>query len=147
MGTKRRARPVSVRTMKWVALFVTAAVLVAGCFESADQPRTLPSPTGDQRSETLPDDRVRYWPRSAPVDEGVNYTMVAYTHCGLDYLLDFDTSSWVVQSGPEPTPLDDPFDAGVIRLISEGEAVFVSAAGDEFALARTEGPREVGYCE
>lgn len=81
------------------------------------------------------------------MEEGVDYTMVAYTHCGLDYLLDFDTSFWVVQSRPEGGQLDDPFDAGVIRLVSEGEAVFVSAAGDEFGLARTEGPREVGYCE
>lgn len=93
------------------------------------------------------DDQVRFWPRSAAVEQDVDYEMTVYTHCGLDYLFDFDTSFWLLASGHAHEGAADPVDEGVIRLVSDDEALYTSSLGYEFDLTRHEGPKDVFMCE
>ena len=134
---------------------VAAIVLLASCGGGAgangqmDEPQMLPEPTTETWSEPAGDEQVRFWPASARVEQGVPYRMTTYTHCGLDYLLDFDGSFWEVASGPEDTgdALGDPEDEGVITLVSADTAVYESGREAEFHLRRLAGPREVHLCE
>jgi hypothetical protein len=124
---------------------------VAGdALRSVAGPQPLPEPTAEPRWEELDDDGVvRHWPRSAQVEPGVPYRMTAYTHCGLDHLLDFDGSYWEVAGGPDDPydALADPEDAGVITLVADDTAVYRSSTGAEFELRRTDGPRDTHWCE
>jgi hypothetical protein len=129
---------------------IVAVALTAACGGGGlgQAPRPLPEPTGEARTEDLPDGQVRAWPRSATVEEGVRYRMTVYTHCGLDYLLDFDGSFWEVASGPAyDDTLGDPDDEGIITLVGVDDAVYESSGGGEFPLRRVEGPREVWLCD
>lgn len=129
--------------MRWTV--VVAALLVAAC--GAPEPQQLPEPVETWRTEELADGQVRFWPRSAPVEQGVTYHMTTYTHCGLDYLFDFDASFWVVESGPGHGYLNDPDDEGQVRLVSENRAVYISSLDGEFNLIRIDGPREIYLCD
>ncbi len=129
-------------------LLVSCGPLTDGVLGPRGAP--LPEPTTEPRTEHLDDGAmVRMWPRSARVEEGVAYRMATYTHCGLDYALDFDGSFWEVVSGPTDrrTSLDDPEDEGTITLVETDRAVYESSTGAQFELRRTDGPREVHVCE
>lgn len=120
-------------------------LLVSACGSPAAQ--QLPEPAEPPRSEELADGRVRFWPRSAPVEQAVTYAITVYTHCGLDYLFDLDTSFWELAAGPDHSHLGDPDDEGLVRLVSPTEAIYTSSLDGEFRLIRTEGPRVVHLCE
>lgn len=103
--------------------------------------------TASPRSEELPNEQVRIWPRSSRVEAGIRYRITVYTHCGLDYLLDFDGSFWdSAQAAPSEAAWDDPDDDGVITLDSENEAIYRSSKGFEFRLTRHPGPKAVYLC-
>jgi hypothetical protein len=141
--------------MRIIAAFAAAVLVLSACADLTDltdlfrEGRTLPEPTAPPRTEQLDDSTWREWSTSAPVEEGVEYRMNVYTHCGLDYLLDFDRSFWDVEAAPHDPfeHLDDPFDEGLIRRVGRDTAVFVSSAGAEFRLARADRRRDVGPCE
>jgi hypothetical protein len=147
------ARGVNDMTRMLVA--VVTAILVAGCgtaigVGAGAEPRPLPEPSTEPRSEQLPNHQVRFWPHSAAVEEEVRYHMSAYTHCGLDYLFDFDGSFWEVAAAPdEPrgSVLNDPADQGVVTLVDPDTALYESSLGAEFRLIRIAGPRDVDVCD
>jgi hypothetical protein len=132
------------------AVLMVLAVLAVSCGDAGgrDAARELPE-RGEVRQEELDDLRVRRWPASGEVEQGVRYRMTAYTHCGLDHLLDFDGSLWEVASGPDDpwAELGDPFDDGVIRLEADDVAVYESSTGAEFRLRRLEGPKDIHLCD
>ncbi len=124
------------------------ALLGTACGESGGpEARPLPSPTASPRHENLPDGRVRIWPISARVQQGVPYRITVLTHCGLDHALDFDGSFWQVVEQPASPELGGLEDEGDITLESEDEATYRSAAGQVFRLVRREGPKAIFPCE
>jgi hypothetical protein len=132
------------------AIVIAAVVAACGGFAGfGDAPRPLPEPTGERRSEDLPDGQVRFWPHSAPVERGVRYRMPVYTHCGLDYLFDFDGSFWEVTERPPDGQhgLDDPQDVGVVMLTDGDTVLYESSQGAEYRLARLDGPRDTYLCD
>lgn len=133
------------RALVWAAVLGLLAALGA-CTSSS--PRSLPD-HAPARTEALPDDRIRVWPRSAPIEVGVVYRMRPVTHCGLDHLFDLDGSFWEVVARPDPAGdhLGDPYDDGTVSLVDEDTAVYESSTGAEYRLTRLEGPREVWPCE
>lgn len=89
----------------------------------------------------------RAWPGSVDVDVGVRYRYTAYTHCGIGHSLDFDGSFWR-PLGADDAELDDPFEQGVITLVSENEAEFESSStGATVLLERLHGPQVISPCE
>lgn len=127
---------------------VMVALVGAACEESGtSEARPLPSPTASPRHKSLPDGRVRIWPTSPSVEEGIPYRITVFTHCGLERSLDFDGSFWDVTEQPTFPELGGFEDEGVITLESRDEATYRSASGQAFRLARHEGPRAVYPCE
>lgn len=129
--------------------FALAALLVFQGCDALTRGEELPpvaSPT--QRSQALPNDRYRVWPRSGEVEEGVEY-IYETGHCGLTYELDFDGSFWKALN-PEPGKESPSFfinyDKGYITLRSHGEARYESSTGQEVTLKRLDGPIELGPC-
>src|SRR5687768_8276194 len=54
----------------------------------------MPEPTAEEyRSVPAGNDKTKYWPRSAPLTEGVQYHYNT-GHCGLEWMTDFDGSFW-----------------------------------------------------
>ncbi len=140
---------VGARRVRVAVLGLAVMALVgAACGESGtSEARPLPSPTASPRHEILPDGRVRIWPTSARVEEGVPYRITVFTHCGLEHSLDFDGSFWDVTEQPALPELGGFEDEGEITLESRDAATYRSASGQVFRLARHEGPRAVYPCE
>jgi hypothetical protein len=119
------------------------AVLLGACLDdlqSSAQP--LPSPTRNDFRTRETDEGFTFWPRSAPVEQGVEYQFNT-GHCGLEYLTDFDGSFW--------RPLDpngereDPLffyneDEGTMTLESENASTYESSDGQRVQLERIPGP-------
>jgi hypothetical protein len=119
---------------------IAAIVLVAA---TSTGPRGLPEPLReDFRSEFVSDEEgYRFWPRSAPVVQGVTYRYDT-GHCGLDFMLDFDGTFW---DPVNPNVGEEPFsfyeqDVGTIELVAAEEARFTSSSGREIRLVRIDGP-------
>ena len=137
--------------MRTTISLLVALLLLAGCgqVDQAAAPRPLPAPASEPRTEELDEDQVRIWPRSAPIEHGVPYSLTAFTHCGLDHTLDVDGSFWEVVDAPDDpwAVLDNPDDDGVITILDDDHAIYTSSGGGRFGLVRTEGPRDVLYCD
>lgn len=86
-------------------------------------------------------DSTKYWPRSAPVEEAVEYRFNT-GHCGLDFMTDFDGSFWIPETVPAEEEPSFYFneDIGTMQLLAENEAVYTSSAGDAVTLSRHPGP-------
>jgi hypothetical protein len=137
-------RPVMLVT---VAVAVFAVACADGTGTTAQQPQPLPE-RGEVRSEPIDEGRVRIWPASGSVQQGVPYQMTVDTHCGLDHALDFDGSLWQIETEPEDpwAVLDNLEDQGIITLESPDIAVYESSGGGQFRLRRLEGPQEILVC-
>lgn len=134
--------------MKRVSLSVCpiAAVLLAACaglggfLGSGGEP--LPEPTGDEFRVKETAKGTLYWPVSAPVEKGVEYSFNS-GHCGLDFLTDFDGSFWDAVNPNEPGEPPEFFyneDEGTMTLVSEDRALYTSSSGEEVTLRRHDGP-------
>ena len=110
-------------------------------FPATDLPS--PSPT---RAPIEVRGGLKMWPGSIDVDVGQRFRYTAYTHCGIDYALDFDGSFWRAR-GSSDEGLDDPFDHGVITLLGEDEASYESSSGATVILERQPGPQVVSGCD
>jgi hypothetical protein len=127
-----------------IAVVAIVAVLVI-----RNEPRSLPAPLReDFRSEFVSDEAgYRFWPRSAPVEEGVTYRYDT-GHCGLDFMIDFDGSFWHAvnpNSGEEPILFYDQ-DVGTIERIDDDRARYRSSSGREVRLERIDGPIVTQLC-
>ncbi len=134
--------------MKQTGLRAVALVmaLASGCgLSGAEQ---LPEDVSAPRSRPLADDRVRVWPSSAQVEEGVEYVYET-GHCGLTYELDFDGSFWepaVEPGNEEPPSFFINQDEGTITLVSENEARYEGSTGETVELRRLHGPIVLPGC-
>jgi len=123
------------------------ALFASGC-DASERGEALPEPVSTPSSQLLKDQRVRMWPRSVQVEQGVEY---AYEtgHCGLTYDLDFDGSFWraVNPNGrKEPPKFFINYDKGYITLVSEESASYESSTGEVVELRRIDGPIVIGGC-
>ena len=113
-----------------------------------DEPQPLPDPTRADFRTAETSNGIRYWPRSAELEEGVLYRFNT-GHCGLDYLTDFDGSFWEPHH-KEGTKIPDFFfneDEGTVRVLSHDRALYHSSEGVAALLSRHEGPLvEEGLC-
>jgi hypothetical protein len=126
---------------------VGIAVVLASCDGSpdlAENARPLPSPTMEPVTKGNENTgRYKAVPTSAEVDEGVPYEFEIYTHCGLGAApVDFDGSFWDLagEAGgiSAPEGWEDPFDSGVITLVSENEAELDNLDGEVVTFTRHE---------
>ena len=121
---------------------MTVALLGAcgGDLLSSAQP--LPSPTGKDFRTRETNKGTTYWPRSAPVEQGVEYEFNT-GHCGLEFLTDFDGNFWrpLDPNGKQEDPL---FfyneDEGTMSLKSQDSATYDSSDGQRVQLERIPGP-------
>ena len=132
----------SKRSWFLTATGVALVALIAALIMST-RPRQLPAPLReDFRSEFVSDgDGYRFWPRSAPVDEGVTYRFET-GHCGLDFMLDFDGTFWNAvnpKAGEEPIYFYNQ-DVGTIELTGHDLATYTSSSGEKIRLERIDGP-------
>jgi hypothetical protein len=136
--------------MRRAILIILSALSLGGSSCSlliGNDARALPSPSTGRRSQELGEGRTRFWPNSVRVEERVPYQITVYTHCGLDFLLDFDHSFWKVVADPTPTPAwDNPEDSGVITLSGDDTAIYRSSQGTKVELRRLAGPKDVSLC-
>ena len=122
-----------------------AVLLAASCGPSSflgPGGEPLPQPTRadfrikETRRGTL------FWPSSAPVRKGVEYSFNT-GHCGLDFLTDFDGSFWDPvnpnQTGEPPNFFYNE-EEGRMRLGSEERAIYTDSSGEEVTLRRHRGP-------
>ncbi|MDQ6884868.1 MAG: hypothetical protein M3077_11650 [Candidatus Dormibacteraeota bacterium] len=132
------------------------AVLLAAALVFEPGPaaiRTLPPPTQAGPAEPVGNGQFRFVPKSARITSGVRYRLTIFTHCGLDYpiAVDFDGSFWDPSgpnlSGGNPPPgYRNPFDEGIMTLISPTRARYQSQGGVVTSFTRHSGPRVAGLC-
>ena len=118
--------------------------------------RDLPPASGAPAAQPLGNGQFRFFPRSTHVGLGVRYRFMLYTHCGLDnpVAVDFDGSFWD-ETGPMPASdgngnpppgFGNPFDKGVMTLISPVSARYLGTGGSVVSYQRHPGPRVAGLC-
>jgi hypothetical protein len=120
-----------------VAVAVLAIVLAAAVIDEivSSGVRPLPPPVGSPASQDLGNGQFRFFAHSGRATVGVPYQFQLYTHCGLDFppAMDFDGSFWdPIGAGPasdRPSSFDNPYDQGVITLISPTLAQYRSSTG------------------
>lgn len=117
-----------------------AVVLMTSCFHGSGSPAALPSPTRADFRTLVTKRGTKFWPRSAPVAIGVEYSFDT-GHCGLDFLTDFDGSFWrpSTPTAGEPSFLSNQ-DSGTMTLVSRDRAVYRASTGGQVALHRYPGP-------
>jgi hypothetical protein len=126
------------------ALLMTLTVACDPSVRGEELPQHLSTPS----SQPLKDERARIWPRSAQVEEGVEY-LYETGHCGLTYDLDFDGSFWQAvdpNGDKEPPSFFINYDKGYITLVSDDEARYESSTGEVVKLRRIDGPIVIGGC-
>jgi hypothetical protein len=133
---------------RFVAMLVVALSLTPSCRLGDGLAESLPTANGAPTSTRLPDGGYRVWPHSAPAERSRVYAFTLSTHCGLDFLVDFDGSFWdldrMLAEGNER--LGNPEDDGRMTLVKEGEAVYESWGGTKLTFRRAKGPKDVFLC-
>ena len=141
-----------------IGVVVLTVMLVAAIvFEIASSgARSLPPQTGGLETQPLANGQFRFFPRSARITLGVPYRFNLYTHCGLDWppAVDFDGSLWdpigpgAVSdgSGSPPAGYGNPYDQGVMTLISPTLARYRSSGELVIQFSRHAGPRVSSAC-
>jgi len=108
----------------------------------------MPEPVREDYRSAETVDGTKYWPRSAPLTEGVQYHYNT-GHCGLEWMTDFGGSFWTphVDEGERPPDFFINEDEGTLTVISPNRAIYRSADGGSALLTRHEGPLVVeGAC-
>lgn len=155
--------------MRSLALIVVA--LLTACTGPSDPEGSLsPDVDGTPRppsivlpAEALPVPDASPWPSPIqPGDEqdhasspdvaiGREQPFKLYTHCGIDFRVDFDESFW--QAYPYPrqrAPVGDPFQQGVMTLLTDEVAVFrYRSQGNKASIyfVRNDSPRARVGCD
>lgn len=143
-------------------VLLLAVVILAGLLAAAfilegrsAAVRELPPATGS-RAEPLANGQYRFVPGSARVSVGERYRFRLYTHCGLNnpVAVDFDGSFWDPTGesaasgggGNPPAGFGNPFDDGVMTLVSPVRARYLSRSGTVILFSRHPGPRVSPPC-
>lgn len=125
-------------------------VLDSLAFDPEQQLTELPPPIRDDyRSEFVSDERgYRFWPRSGPAEFGAVYRFEV-PHCGLDWLVDFDSSFWEPVYAIPDRKHDSAInsDIGTITLVEPDEARYVSSTDEQVSLFRVDGPVVRQLCD
>jgi hypothetical protein len=140
----------TVRMLRRLGASLMATVLLGACADDfLSSARPLPSPTRKDFRSRQTDNGFKFWPRSAPVEQGVEYEFNT-GHCGLEFLTDFDGSFWrpLDPNGEQEDPL---FfyneDEGTMTLESENISTYESSDGQRVQLERIPGPLTLkGLC-
>jgi hypothetical protein len=112
--------------------------------ETPEEPRLLPSPRREYRSEDVGDGEYRFWPRSLPVEPGIPYVFDT-GHCGLAHLTDFDGSFWdPLPDAPRSLLINQSL--GTMTLIEDDQAVYEASTGEQVRLLRIDGPMVTYPC-
>lgn len=136
--------------MRPAASLAVGILVVAGLTTacSEPQPRPLPKPADATRPPLpLENGRLKIWPASAEVKQGVPYLFTLLTHCGLDHSVDFDASFWLIEEGDPLAEFDNPTDEGTMILLDTEHARFTSDGGGGIEFVRLEGSKDVLPCE
>ncbi len=134
-----------------LAMLLAAALVVEG---RSSVVRDLPPATASIPAQAVGNGQYRFVPHSAHVTPGVRYRFQLYTHCGLDYpvAVDFDGSYWDPAgtasdgNGNPPPGYGNPFDNGIMTLISPTSARYQSPNGMVMNFTRHPGSRISGLC-
>jgi hypothetical protein len=138
--SRSSTRRIGMRKQTWAA-GAAVVTLTACAYGLSGSPSALPSPTRDDFRTSETKHGMKFWPRSAPVATGVEYSF-STGHCGLDYLTDFDGSFWH-RSDPnnsDEAPFFSNEDSGTMTLVSHDRAIYKSSSGRRVALLRDPGP-------
>jgi hypothetical protein len=152
-------------TRAWIPIGVFA--LLAGCTGLTD-PSPLPDPSVESTleappdlipTEALPVPDPSPWPikpndqharpRSAEVAIGRERPFELYTHCGIDFHVDFAGSFWQWYAG-KTGAVGDPFQKGTMTLLSDDAAVFrYHSRGDQLSIyfVRNDTPKALLHCD
>ncbi len=153
--------------MRQTVIMVLIA-LVTACTGPTD-PSALPVPTLDSTpeeplivipTEALPVPEPSPWPieldekrdraTSSDVAVGQERPFELYTHCGIDFRVDFDGSFWQSYAVGNTLAVGDPFRKGSMTLLSAEVAVFrFESQGDETSIyfVRNDTPKPKLGCD
>ena len=109
-----------------------------------------PSPTAEQRFEQTDDGKVRVWPVTEDVEDEGKYLFTA-PHCGLDWMIDFDTSFWKAVKPADYGNGDDysffyNSDEGTITFVDSDSAIYQASTGEKIRLERLDGSIVIHPC-
>ena len=126
---------------------VAISLVIASC-QTGTSPLAKPAPVPTWTP--LPDDHDPHftgYPISGPARRGVPYRFSIYSHCGVDYDLDFDGSYWQASStGGRLTSLGFNDTSGILIRTDEDSAVFIYPFG-RIPLVRHPGLKAMPGCE
>lgn len=152
--------------MRSFALVVVA--LLAACTGPTDSTGSpFPAIDGTPRppsvvlpAEALPVPDASPWPirpgdkqdhaSSRDVAIGHAQPFELYTHCGIDFRVDFDESFWQSYPGEKASPVGDPVQQGTMTLLTDRVAVFrYRSHGNEASIyfVRNDTPRARVGCD
>ena len=82
-------------------------------------------------------------PKSTRAEKGKAYPYQLYTHCGIDFSVDFDGSFWDA-TGTRPSGIGNPIQKGTLTLIDTGHARFSYDKGS-ISYTRHAGVKTIAY--
>lgn len=95
---------------------------------------------------------IQLQPRSQAAERGKAYPYRLYTHCGVDYAVDFDASfwdladpAWAGSNGNPPVGIGNPYQDGTMTLLDAGHARF-DFSGGTIHFTRHIGPKIAPLC-
>ena len=136
-----------------VALAVILAVAIIDEVASSGV-RPLPPTVNSGAPQDLGNGQFRFVAHSGHASVGVAYRFPLYTHCGLGWppAMDFDGSFWDLKgpasdvSGNPPAGYGNPYDRGMLTLISPALAQYRSSSGLVSQWNRHAGPQISSPC-
>ena len=142
--------------MKQAAVLVLAAAAMLACTApsepapsasvSPNAPRQASSAPSPSPLPTRPGDELVY-PESERAAVGAAYATKLYTHCGLDFALDFDGSFWQLIRGAVAGTFGDPYARGTLTLRRDGLLEFRADAGGRALFVRYPWPKPLRGCD
>jgi hypothetical protein len=149
--------------------FVLASLLAACTGPTDSTGSTFPAIDGTPRppsvvlpAEALPVPDASPWPwpirpgdkraHASSPDVGIGQVQPfkLYTHCGIDFRVDFDESFWQSYPGERAAPVGDPDQRGTMTLLTDRVAVFrYRSQGSEASIyfVRNDTPRARVRCD
>ena len=150
VGQRMRAYAVVWRDGRVMGAVVTGGVPRAGALREAELYATILH--GHLRSGSL-SSGPELTTHSQPAELGKAYPFQLYTHCGVEYAVDFDGAfwdladpAWQSRSGNPPSGIGNPYQGGTMTLLDPDHARFAFSGGS-IAFIRHIGPKLVpGPC-
>jgi hypothetical protein len=140
--------------VKHVIRVCVCALLLAACTGGIDRgqpavtsPVSAPRTTVTASPIPVPHGTKVDHPHSPPsAVVSVPYPFKLYTHCGIDFHVDFDGSFWQLVKGSVDGPFKNPEDVGGMTLLPSGLAEFQSLSGSSVQFVRYTYPKPFQVC-